>query len=220
MAGALGRWALAAAISVAPSVCLADDGGFWPSWLTVPWSGGAAPVTNSARDPAQSTRPTKDSEKIVKLPATAAEVDCPEVDISDGGATARVGGPDRQSVRYQFDITDVARECDPQGGQFALKIGVAGRLLIGPAGSPGAYSSTLHVTVKREADGKPVFAKTLNVAVNTEGAAQAPFRIVTEPVLLPLTRAHLDDDYSIEIGLGSGGGGGKATHPRRARHKG
>jgi hypothetical protein len=219
MAGALGRWALAAAISVAPSVCLADDGGFWPSWLTVPWSGGAAPVTNSARDPAQSTRPTKDSEKIVKLPATAAEVDCPEVDISDGGATARVGGPDSQSVRYQFDITDVARECDPQGGQFALKIGVAGRLLIGPAGSPGAYSSTLHVTVKREADGKPVFAKTLNVAVNTEGAAQAPFRIVTEPVLLPLTRAHLDDDYSIEIGLG-GGSGGKAAHPRRARHKG
>ena len=185
-------------------------------------TGAVIPGSSSARDAgviqARSASGT-DADKIKVLPLSAEDLDCPSIDIADGGATLRVGGADNSSVRYQFDITDVARECDPQGGQFALKIGVAGRLLIGPAGSPGAYSSTLHVTVKREADGKPVFAKTLNVAVNTSGAAQAPFRIVTEPVLLPLTRAHLDDDYSIEIGLG-GGSGGKAAHPRRARHKG
>jgi hypothetical protein len=215
MAAAFGRWTLAAALAIAPSACLAD--GLLPDWFKLPWTGGAPTANTSPRDPGPAQSATKDSERIVKLPASAAELDCPEVDVLDGGATARVGGADSQSVRYQFDITDVARECDPQGAQFALKIGVAGRLLIGPAGSPGSYSSALHITVKREADGKPVYQKTLSVAANTGAEAQAPFRIVTEPILLPLTRAHLDDDYSISVGLGSGGG--EVTHRKRGRHK-
>jgi hypothetical protein len=217
MAAAFSRWALAAALALAPTACLADNGSFWPSWLTVPWVGGTPPSQVSPRDPAPAGPATKESEKIIKLPATAAELDCPEVDIFDGGATARVGGAESQSVRYQFDITDVARECDPQGSQFALKIGVAGRLLIGPAGSPGAYSSTLRITVKRESDGKPVFERSVSVAANTNGEAQAPFRIVTEPVLLPLTRAHLDDDYSINVGFGAVGGA--VAHPKHKRHR-
>ena len=205
MASGFRRWAVAAAVAVAPSVCLADDGGFWPSWLTLPWSGGQPPAQQTGPGaPGQSTRPTKDSEKIIRLPTQAAELDCPEVDIFDGGSMARVGGADSQSVRYQFDITDVARECNPQGSEFALKIGVAGRLLIGPAGSPGAYSSSLRITVKHEPDGKPLFQKTYSVAADTQGAVQAPFRIVTDPVMLPMTRAHLDDDYSIDVGFGAG----------------
>jgi hypothetical protein len=161
---------------------------------------------------------TRESDKIVKLPATAEELDCPEVDVSEGGATARVGGPDSQSVRYQFDISDVARQCDPQGAQFALKVGVAGRLLIGPAGRPGAYSTSLHVRVTRDADNKSVYDKNISIAANTGGADNAAFHIVTDPILLPLTRARLNDDYSITVGFGTGGGA--VTHHRRARHRG
>ena len=106
-----------------------------------------------------------------------------------------------------------ARECLPQGGQFAFKVGVSGRLLIGPAGSPGAYSSTLHVLVKRDIDDKVMFEKTYPISADTAGAAQVPYRLVTEPVLLPLTRARLDLDYSVYVGLGSGG------RPAAVRHK-
>jgi len=162
--------------------------------------------------------PAKESEKIVKLPASAADVDCPEVDVQEGGATDRVGGPASEDVRYQFDINDVARECDPQGAQFALKVGVSGRLLIGPAGTPGDYSTTLHVRVTREADKKALYDKAFRVAANTQGADSAQFRLVTEPILLPLTRARLDVDYSIEVGLGQGAA--VATHHRRARRHG
>ncbi len=215
MAAAFGRWVLAAALASSPSACLAD--GLWPSWLTLPFSGGTPPAPAQPGGPGQADRPTKESEKIVRLPATAAELDCPEVDIFDGGATARVGGADSQSVRYQFDINDVARQCDPQGNQFALKIGVAGRLLIGPAGSPGAYTSSLRITVKHEPDGKPLYQKTLSVAANTGSEVQAPFRIVTDPILLPLTRAHLDDDYSISVGLGAGSS--KVTTRKHTRRR-
>jgi hypothetical protein len=158
------------------------------------------------------------SDKLVKLPAAPEDLDCPEVGVAEGGATSRVGGPATEQVRYQFTIGDIARECDPQGGLFALKIGVSGRLLIGPAGSPGAYGTTLHVQVKRDADDKMLIDKTYKVSADTAGAAQAEFRFVTEPYQLPLTRARLADDYSIYVGLGQGGGA--VMHTRRSRQRG
>jgi hypothetical protein len=194
-AGRAGRFAVVA-VALAVSACSSNEGSFSPTFL--------APQSGPSGLP-QPNRETKESEKIVKLPAGPEDVNCPEVEVTEGGATARVGGPASQDVRYQFDISDTARECDPQGAQFALKIGVAGRLLIGPAGSPGAYSTTLHVQVTRDIDGKTLFAKTFPVAANTNGAVQAPFRLAIDPIVLPLTRARLDMDYTINIGLGAGG---------------
>ena len=129
-----GRVGIAVACALALAGCSPE--GLFPSSFLAPRAAPGAPNATAA---------TKDSEKIVKLPARQEDLDCPEVDIADGGATARTGGAASAEVRYQFDITDVARECDPQGAQFALKVGIAGRLLIGPAGSPGAYATTLHV---------------------------------------------------------------------------
>src|SRR5262249_31404189 len=67
---------------------------------------------------------TNPSEKPKVLPVASQDINCPEVDIPEGGAALRVGGPDNASVRYQFNIGDTARECDPAGpGQAAIKIG-------------------------------------------------------------------------------------------------
>jgi hypothetical protein len=160
----------------------------------------------------------RQSDKIVKLPTAPEDLDCPDVGVAEGGASARVGGASSQEVRYQFTIGDVARECDPQGNQFALKVGVSGRVLIGPAGSPGAYSTTLHVQVKRDDDGKLLVDKSYKIAADTAGADQAPFNFITEPLMLPLTRARLDQDYSIMVSLGQGGG--QVLHVQRARRRG
>jgi hypothetical protein len=148
--------------------------------------------------------PGTSADKIVVLPMSADDLECPVVEIEDGAATARVGGPENTAVRYQFDLVDTARECQPRGDQFSLKVGVAGRLLIGPAGSPGAYSTNVKVLVRREVDQKTVFEKTYRVEANTAGGVQAPFRLVTELVMLPLTRAQLNDDYSIFVGFDNG----------------
>ncbi len=207
MGGAWRKFAFVAVSTLALSAC-SSEGSWAPSFMA-PRNGPTPDVNGHA---------TKESEKIVKLPASAADVDCPQVAVVEGGASTRVGGPDSQAVRYQFDISDLSRECDPQGAQFALKIGVAGHLLIGPAGSPGSYSTTLHVEVKRDADGKVLFSKSYGVAANTDGGARGSYSVVTEPIMLPLTRARLDDDYSISVGLGQGGGA--VAHPRRTRRQG
>jgi hypothetical protein len=148
--------------------------------------------------------PGDTANKMVVVPMTAEDLECPVVEVEDGAATSRVGGPENSAVRYQFDLVDTARECQPHGDQFSLKIGVSGRLLIGPAGAPGAYSTNVKVLVRREVDQKTVFEKTYHVEANTSGAVQAPFRVVTEPLMLPMARPQLNDDYSIFVGFDNG----------------
>lgn len=158
-----------------------------------------------------------DSEKIVRLPMGPQDLDCPKVEVQDSGASLRVGGADNASVRYQFDIAQTARECDPQGANFSLKVGVSGHLVIGPAGSPGAYSAPLRITVLSGVAQKPTYSKTFKVEANTADAAQTTFDFVSEPIILPLTRTDLADDYSIVIGFDTGHAQAPA-HPRKRHH--
>ena len=78
------------------------------------------------------------TDRLKVLPVAAQDINCPEVTVADGGAALRVGGPENSSVRYQFNIGDTARQCDPAGtGQATVKIGVAGEVVMGPAGQAG-----------------------------------------------------------------------------------
>ena len=156
------------------------------------------------------------SEKPKVLPVTAADINCPEVDIVDGGAALRVGGPENASVRYQFNISDRARECDPTGQQqVALKIGVAGEVVIGPAGSAGTYSAPLRITVTHQGDNQQVFSQVYRVEATTDGVTAGAFRVVTDPIMLPLTTLQLADVYSISIGFE----GGNAAMTKPPKHR-
>ena len=156
--------------------------------------------------------PRSPSDKPKVLPVASQDINCPEVDIADGGASLRVGGPDNPSVRYQFNIGDTARECDPAGpGQAALKIGVAGEVVIGPAGAAGTFSAPLKITVSRVGDNSPVFSQTYRVEATTDGVTAGKFRIVTDPISLPMQTLQLADVYSITVGFEGG------TAPRTGR---
>lgn len=142
------------------------------------------------------------SERLKVLPISSAELDCPSVNIAEGGSTVRVGGPDNASVRYQFTISDQARECVPQGDNFELKIGISGLLLVGPAGKPGPYSTELSVVVVDAKDKKPLSRKSYKITADTKGDAQASFQLVVDPIVLPMTRTDLDNLYDVTIGFG------------------
>jgi hypothetical protein len=164
------------------------------------------PGAHSVRDtvPANDAK-ASESEKPVALPLTADELQCPPVEIDEGGAAARVGGPENATVRYQFAISQTARECAPVSpNQYTLKVGVSGRLLIGPAGKPGAYSAPLRVTVHDENTKKDAFTKVYKVEASVPDAGDAPFNLVTEPIVLPMTRTELADDYTLTVGFDNG----------------
>jgi hypothetical protein len=155
------------------------------------------------------------SDKPKVLPVASQDINCPEVAISAGGAALRVGGPDNASVRYQFNISDTARECDPAGpSQAALKIGVRGAVVIGPAGSAGTFNAPLKITVTRDSDKTDVFSQTYQVEAATDGVTAGAFRVVTDPITLPMSTLQLADVYSIAVGFEGGTGS-----PAPARHK-
>ena len=146
------------------------------------------------------------AEKLVVLPPSSADIVCPIVEIREGGAALRNGGPSNESVRTQFQVDNTARECDPGASpsQITVKIGIQGKLLIGPAGSPGTYGADLRVAIRHDADQKIVVAKTYHVSATSNAGGEGPFEIVTE--LLPLNVDGYDvaNQYSIFVGFGAG----------------
>jgi hypothetical protein len=170
---------------------------------------------NSSSEPATSPAPT-----TVVADNGPKEVNCPQIEVQDGTSAMRVGGDVNSSVRYQFDIADTARECQVQGSQFAIKIGVAGRLLIGPAGSGGAYSAPLRVVVRDDNTQKPVISKLYKVEATASAATnlQAPFQFVTEPLMLPYVHRWADEDYTILVGFDTGRSGAPVEKHSRRKH--
>ena len=159
------------------------------------------------------------TDRMKVLPVAAQDINCPEVTIADSGAALRVGGPENASVRYQFNIGDTARECDPAGpGQAALKIGIAGEVVMGPAGAPGTFNAPVKITVARIGDNTPVFSQTYRAEATTDGVKAGEFRIVTDPISLPMPTLQLADLYSITIGFEGGTGGPSPTgHKNRKK---
>lgn len=146
-------------------------------------------------------------------PATHARLDpnapqlrtCPEVLIFDGGASRRVGGPASGSVRHQFAIKDVARECQLQGQTLAIKVGVAGDLLLGPAGSGGTYAAGVRVSVRSEKTQQTLATRTYRVSATVRGSESAMFELVTDTFTVPFVSEYAGDDYSVQVGFDGAG---------------
>ena len=130
-------------------------------------------------------------------------VDCPEIRVPPGESSLRIGGQESASVRHQFDVAQVARECGVAGKELTIKVGVKGRLLLGPAGSPGSYSAPLRIAIRQQQGEKLLASKVFTVgATIAPGTSGADFTVVTEPFVVPFTTEHAADDYEVVVGFG------------------
>jgi hypothetical protein len=134
---------------------------------------------------------------------TEQTLDCPEVRVNSGESSLRVGGPESTSVRHQFSVADVARECAVAGKQLTIKVGVKGRVVLGPAGSPGSFSAPLRIGIRQQQGEKVLVSKVFNVgAAIAPGTTGADFMVVTEPFAVPFTTEHAADDYEVVVAFG------------------
>jgi hypothetical protein len=138
----------------------------------------------------------------------ARHIFCPEVLILEGTAASQAYAgtpPSSANLRYQYALDDTARECTLDGDQLAIKIGVAGKVLLGPAGSPGGFSVPVRMAVLREHDNQPIVSKLYRAAVTVAaGETRADFTIVSEPLRVPFVQDHAEDDYTIKVGIDEG----------------
>lgn len=155
------------------------------------------------------------------LPTTEASVECPTIVVQDGTASVRVykaGSQSNADVRYGFSLGDVARECSKIGDKLQLKVGVEGRVLIGPAGSPGTFSVPIRIAVRNDATQQVISSQLSRISATVDsGNTQAAFTYVTEPFSVPFI-AHPDEDYAILVGFDSGAkDSSEAAVPKRRK---
>ena len=133
------------------------------------------------------------------------EVVCPIVDVKEGGAAHRVyngRGVSNSNVRYQFSIGQTARECAVQGNQIAIRVGVEGKVLLGPAGAASSFNVPVSIAVRDEASMQMLSSHTYQVAVTIpQGQPHATFSVVSETMLVPLRRREANEDYLIMVGF-------------------
>lgn len=145
--------------------------------------------------------------------------DCPEVDVLDGASAFRVYGPGGRSnadVRYQYSMGDVARECSVRDGRIAIKVGVEGRVLVGPMGSGGSFTVPVRIAIKRESDQKALASTLYRAPVTVaSGETQGAFTIVSGELVAPYAKENSPDDYTIVVGFDQQGAG-PATPRRKA----
>jgi hypothetical protein len=155
------------------------------------WLFGTPPSTNSA--PAEANTP--------------AEIDCPGVEVRQGASTLAVSAPGTDAgpmtTRYQVGISQTARECAPLGSVMTMKVGVQGRVLLGPAGTPGQLDIPLRMAVVQEgANPKTIVSKFYRLAVAIPpGQTSVPFVHVEQDLTFPMPRGADLDSYVVYVGF-------------------
>jgi hypothetical protein len=140
---------------------------------------------------------------------------CPQVIVLEGTAASQAYAgtpPSSANLRFQYALDDTARECTLEGDQLAIKIGVAGKVLLGPAGSPGGFSVPVRMAILRERDNLPLVSKLYRAAVTVAaGETRADFTIVSEPLRVPFVQDHAENDYTIKVGIDEGASTNKSA---------
>jgi hypothetical protein len=131
---------------------------------------------------------------------------CPSVSIRPGASTDAVGIGGKPAVgndlSYQATITRTARSCDLAGGQISVKIGIQGRVIVGPAGAPASVTVPLRVAVVQEGvSPKTIATKVYQTTVQLGTDTSVPFSLVGEDLVYPVPAGSAGDSYVFYIGF-------------------
>ncbi len=159
--------------------------------------------------------------------AEAADIQCPSVEYRQGAATLEVNNPGAEntalSLRYQASFTQTARECILRGNNLTIKVGVQGRVVVGPAGASGSISIPLRYALVREgSEPKTLWTKLFMVPVTiADSQLNLPWLHIEEEMTVPRPSGNEIDDYVIYVGFDPEGvsskpkpAANKATRPR------
>ncbi len=135
------------------------------------------------------------------------DIDCPAVQIRQGASTfaqsAQDTGTNALSLRFQASFVKTARECALRGGNVTMKVGVQGRVIIGPAGMPGPLTLPLRLAVVKEGlEPKTIWTKFYSVPVTLPpGQPNVLFTQVEEDLTVPMPSNREFDQYVIYVGF-------------------
>jgi hypothetical protein len=151
----------------------------------------APPSTPSLKDKIASFFSGATQKNPQSVANASPDVECPFLDIRQGASTLTFpppppdGSNEAMSLKYQGIFVRAARDCAVVNGQMVIRVGIQGRIIVGPAGGAG------HIDVP------------LRIAV-VSAPTTAPKTIVTKLIRIPVTIGASDDNVDfthIEEGL-------------------
>lgn len=167
-----------------------------------------SPVATNNASPARSTAAALSAKLAQAAQGVPADVNCPAAEVRRGAATLTVGPTGERTamtLKYQASFVRLARECALVEGNMVVKVGVEGRVVLGPAGSPGPVSVPLRFAVVQEtASGgmRAIATKFVNVPVEVGATGNTPFVYVEEALNFPVpTPTTMLDDYIVYVGF-------------------
>jgi hypothetical protein len=132
------------------------------------------------------------------------EIECPAVTVRSGASAWQLPSGGRATdVRYQGSLGQLVRECAILGETMTMRVGVEGRLLIGPKGGPGSVKVPIRMALVAEGPTpKPLWSKFYNADVSVpEGASQAVFSIVEDDLTFPMPSNRDIGNYVVYVGF-------------------
>lgn len=149
--------------------------------------------------------------KEAPAPATAkpvaASIDCPGVDIRAGASTLNITSKSGQAtagdLRYQVSFGELARECQVTEGALTIKVGVQGRVIIGPQGGPGNVDVPLRYAVVKEGpEPKTITTKFKRIPVTlSPGETHVAFVDVEDNLTFPMPSTAELEAYVVYVGF-------------------
>lgn len=114
---------------------------------------------------------------------------CPRVTVKEEMGVlnryAKGGDGDPAKLMFQASIAELTRSCNRQTGMLAMQVAVAGRVVPGPAGAPGAITLPIRVSVLR-GDGEVLYSQTFSQQVTLTGNQAQQFVFNDRNVVVPI----------------------------------
>lgn len=152
------------------------------------------------------------------------EIDCPGVDVRSGASTysaASTSDATAAAVRFQATIGQTARECAALGATLTIKVGMQGRMILGPAGVPGTFDVPIRFALVQEGPApKTVWTKFYRVPVTVPpGQTNVPFVHIEEDMTVPLPKPDDLSAYVVYVGFDPQGAKEKPARKPPAKQK-
>jgi hypothetical protein len=158
-------------------------------------------------------------------PGEAEELECPGVEVRQGASTLAINAPTGEATpmnaRYQVSIGQLARECKALGGTMTMRIGVQGRILLGPAGGPGQVDIPLRIAIVQEGpEPKPILSKFTRLSISVQpGQTAVPFTHIEQDVTFPMPRPAVLEAYVVYVGFDPTGMPAKPTKQKQQKQQ-
>jgi hypothetical protein len=151
---------------------------------------------------------SKPADNATPVAAEPVQFECPSVAIRQGASTLAVSAnpaePTPLNLRYQVGFAETARECRLAPGNIVvMRVGVEGRVVLGPAGTPGHVDVPLRLAMVREGvTPKTITTKLYRVPVTIPpDDSNVLFRHIEEELTFPMPPGKEIDAYIVYVGF-------------------